>query len=111
MSLITREEDSALINGASVISFLLSAIRSGERLSDEEDRQCHLIAHSLRTGQDRLELILKIPREGELEVGLSEDEREVLVNLPQDMTGHLHFTRDEALNLARLLTEKANQTK
>lgn len=44
---------------------------------------------------------------GFLEVGTNES-HEVVINLPQDMTGHIVFSIDQARALAKTLSEKAN---
>jgi hypothetical protein len=46
---------------------------------------------------------------GVLEVGFTPDSREVVLNLPRDMTGHIVFSVDEARQLAAILTKKADE--
>lgn len=55
-----------------------------------------------------------LPPENYLEVGLTADGREVLVNHPKLLTdqhgvGHIVFSAEQARNLARLLLRKADE--
>lgn len=55
-------------------------------------------------------------REGVLEVGISADGREVIVNHPDlkpdaNGVGHIVFSPDQAWNLAKLLVQKALECK
>ncbi len=108
---ITNEADPIMKRAATVIGFLLSCIRSGETLTNDEEQECRVVGWHLNRNQARLLQILQAPREGELMVALTDDEKEVVINLPQDMTGHIVFSKTQALGLAELLTKKAREVK